>query len=310
MVSRRYITAGLFVALAAIWGSSFVATRVALSEFTPILLAAFRFDIAAVIMTSYAAATTPRWIPTTHREWSTVIIGGVLFIAVHHAFLFAGQQYVTSAVAAVVICLDPILAAVFGRVLLPEERLSRIGLIGLGFGVLGVSIIADLSSNVLRGTETIGILLVFVSAAAFAFGAVITRRRRTDLSIQSMQAWMMIIGAVVLHGIAFLSPKETIAALSWSWSALAGLVYLAVIAAGVGYFLYFELLSRVGAIELNLVAYATPVFAAPSGWLVLGEQVHIQTLAGFISIVIGFVLVKRHALKTEVSKLRNQVTKQ
>lgn len=119
---------------------------------------------------------------------------------------------------------------------------------------------------------------------------------------------MMIIGAVVLHSIAFLSPKETIATLTWSWSALVGLVYLAVIAAGVGYFLYFELLSRVGAIELNLVAYATPVFAAPSGWLVLGEQVHVQTLAGFTSIVIGFALVKRHALKTEMDNIRDQLT--
>mgnify|MGYP006896933222 CR=1 FL=1 len=51
------------------------------------------------------------------------------------------------------------------------------------------------------------------------------------------------------------------------------------------YLLYFELLCRFGAIELNPVAYATPVFAAPSGGFVLGKHVHVQPFAGFTNIV-------------------------
>jgi probable blue pigment (indigoidine) exporter len=80
-----------------------------------------------------------------------------------------------------------------------------------------------------------------------------------------------------------------------------------VVAAGVGYFLYFELLARVGAIEINLVAYATPLFAAGGGWLLLGEQLQLQTVTGFGIIVVGFVLIKREALRQEVLRYQGRV---
>jgi drug/metabolite transporter (DMT)-like permease len=112
-----------------------------------------------------------------------------------------------------------------------------------------------------------------------------------------MQAWMMLIGAPLLHVAALVLPGEELAAVTWSWSALAGLAYLAIVAAGVGYFLYFGLLDRVGAIEINLVAYATPIFAAVGGWFVLGDQIHSHTVVGFSVIVIGFTIIKRRALR-------------
>ncbi|WP_328821276.1 DMT family transporter [Natronorubrum halalkaliphilum] len=306
MASTRYTTVGLFVLLAAIWGLSFVAARAALADVSPVLLAALRFDIAALLLFGYAAVTTTRLVPANRREWSTVAIGGFLFIALHHALLFAGQQYVTSAVAAVVICLDPILAAGFARVLLPQERLSWVGGVGLLLGVVGVGIIARPSPDAALRADVVGVVLVFLAAAAFALGAVVTRRARTgtDFPAQSMQAWMMLIGAVMLHAGAIVLPGEEFVAITWSWSVVAGLGYLAVIAAGVGYFLYFELLERLGAIEINLVAYVTPIFAAIGGWLALGEQLQAQVVAGFGVILVGFVLVKRQALRAELDKYR------
>lgn len=303
MVSARHTTAALFAALAAIWGLSFVAARVALTDISPVLLAAFRFDVAALLMLGYAVLTTKNWVPSKRCEWITVLLGGLFSIALHHALLFAGQQHTTSAVAAIIICLDPILAAAFARFLLPEEDLTRFGGLGLLLGVVGVGVIARLSPGAVLQTDVTGILLVFLAAAAFAFGAVVTRRYRTEFPVQSMQAWMMVIGAPMLHVAAFVLPSEELTAVTWSWTALAGLGYLAVVAAGIGYFLYFELLDRVGAIEINLVAYATPVFAAIGGWLVLGEQIQPSTIVGFSLILVGFAIVKRHALKTELKRI-------
>lgn len=118
-----------------------------------------------------------------------------LFVAAHHALLFAGQQYVTSAVAAVVISLDPVLATAFAALLLPGERLSGVGVVGLLLGLGGVAIIAGLSPGALLEADVAGVGLVFLSAAAFALGAVLTRRLRTGLPARSMQAWMMLVGA-------------------------------------------------------------------------------------------------------------------
>jgi drug/metabolite transporter (DMT)-like permease len=164
-------------------------------------------------------------------------------------------------------------------------------------GVTGVGIIAGPARDAVLQTDVFGVILVFIAATTFALGAVITRRLRAGLPVQSMQAWMMLIGAPLLHVAAFVLPGERMAAVTWSWPALAGLAYLAIVAAGVGYFLYFELLDRVGAIEISLVAYATPIFAAIGGWLALGEQIHSHTIIGFSVIVIGFIIIKRRALR-------------
>lgn len=297
MVSSRITTVVLFFVLAAIWGLSFVAARAALRDISPVLLAAFRFDIAAFLMLSYAILTTSNWFPSTQDEWVTVLFGGILSIALHHTLLFIGQQHVTSAVAAIVMSLDPLIAAVFARFLLSQKQLSPLGGLGLLLGIAGVGLIGGLSPDAVSKTDIVGIVLIFFAAVAFALGAVVTQRLHSGFPVQSMQAWMMVVGAPLLHGTAFVLPGEELAAVTWSWTAIVGFGYLAIIAAGLGYFLYFELLNRVGAIEINLIAYATPIFAAVGGWVMLGEPIQPRSILGFGIIVIGFAIIKRNALR-------------
>lgn len=303
----RYTTTGLFCLLAAVWGGSFVAARAALPFIPPVALAALRFYFAGVLMLGYAVVTTDRWRPRTPSDGLVIALGGLLFVAAHHALLFAGQQYVTSAVAAVTISLDPVLAAGFSRIFLPDERLSPLGFLGLCLGIVGVGIIAAPNPENLLSSDLIGVVLVFLSAAVFALGAVLTRRYRTDLPVQSMQAWMMLVGAPVLHISVFIIQAEQFAAVQWTPTAILGLGYLSIVAAGVGYLIYFELLDRLGPIEINLVGYVAPIFAAIGGWLFLGETVTLRTVGGFLAIVMGFVLIKRKVLWEERLRLKNMV---
>ena len=300
----RYHTAGLFVLLSALWGFSFVAARAALPYIPPVPLAALRFDIVAVVMVTYATSTTDRWYPQTRQEWWSIVVGGALFVAAHHALLFAGQQYVTSAVAGVVVSLDPILAAGLTWLLLADERPDRLGIVGLVFGLLGVAIIANPGVESVDATTMLGVGLVFLSAAAFALGAVLTRRFRTDLPVQTMQAWMMVVGAPLLHLVAVVLPTPGLEAIEWTTPALLGLAYLALIAGAGGYLLYFVLLDRIGPVEVNLIGYAAPVFAAIGGWVVLGETIALRTVLGFVVITAGFGLVKHEALAAELGRLQ------
>ena len=88
-----------------------------------------------------------------------------------------------------------------------------------------------------------------------------------------------------------------------SIEALSAILYLAVFASAIGYFIYFDLLDRLGAIEINLVSYAAPVFAAVSGWLVLDETLDLLSVVGFFGIFGGFLLLKRDAIREELSIL-------
>jgi probable blue pigment (indigoidine) exporter len=296
---------GLFVLLAAVWGTSYMVAKVALAFIPPVLLAAFRYDLAGGLVLGYAIVKTDQWYPRRRTEWGEVLVGGTLLIAAHFAFLFSGQQYLTSAVAAVITSLIPVLTPLFAWPLLPEERIGSTGVIGILLGFLGVGLIARPASNQLLTSNMLGIVLVFLSAVSFSLGAVLTRRFHTTLPIETMQAWMMLAGAVILHGVSIALPSTSFDHVEWTMTTVLALAYLAIIAGAGGFLIYFDLLDRLGAVEINLIDYVLPIFAAASGWLVLNEQIRLNTIFGFLFIFTGFILIKRRAIAAEFGRVRN-----
>ncbi|MBP1923302.1 drug/metabolite transporter (DMT)-like permease [Halorubrum alkaliphilum] len=299
----RYRTVGAFLALAAIWGSAFMAINAGLAYFPPVLFAALRFDVAGVVMLAYAFYAADDPIPRGRDEWSVVVVGAVLIIAAYHAFLFLGESdpAVTSAVAAVIVSLSPVLTTVFARAFLPSERLTVVGVIGLLIGLLGAVVLAAPDPSNLTGGGTGAKFLVFLAAAAFALGSVLTRALDSGMEIETMEAWSMLFGAGLTH-LAAVALGESAADIVWTTEAVLALAYLAIVASGIGFLIYFELLDRLGPIEINLVSYVAPVFAALSGWIVLNEGITETTVVGFLLICAGFAVVKRSAIREELRR--------
>jgi len=299
----RFRNAILFVALAVAWGSAFTAIKVGLEFFPPVLFAAFRYDLAGLLMLGYAGYATDRWRPRTREEWLLVAIGGTFMIAAYHAFLFVGEQGTTSAAAAIIVSLSPILTTGFARAVLPDERLTAVGIVGLLLGFVGVGVLSNPDPNNLLDTRTVSLFLVFLAAASFALGSVLTRRVTGELPIETMEAWSMLLGAALMHGVS-LSIAESVSELQWTGEAILALLYLVVVASALGFLIYFDLLNRLGPIEINLVSYAAPVVAALTGLVFLNETPTVYTLIGFVLILAGFALLKRNALRDEVGRLR------
>lgn len=111
----------------------------------------------------------------------------------------------------------------------------------------------------------------------------------------------MLGGAAIMHAVSYLLPGESFGDVAWTADAVVALCYLSVVASALGFLLYFELLERLGPVEINLVSYVAPVVAAVVGWALLGEVIDAGTTAGFLAIVVGFALVKRRAIARELS---------
>ncbi|WP_135823498.1 DMT family transporter [Halorussus ruber] len=296
----------LFVALAALWGVAFMAIKAGLAFFPPVLFAAIRYDIAAVIMILYAAYVTDNWIPRTRSDWTAATVDGLFLVGAYNVFVFLGELHVTSAVAAIIVSLNPVLSTVFSRVILPDERLTVLGLFGLlvGFGGVGLVSNPDLA-NLFTG-DTLGKLLMLLAAASFAFGSVFVQLIDDELSTEGTTGWACLVGAVMLHATS-LGLGESFGSIEWTVQGITALAYLVVGSSAVGYFIYFDLLDRLGPIEINLVSYVAPVFAAVSGWLVLDEQIGSVTIGGFVLIFVGFVLIKREAIAEEFPRMQRSV---
>ncbi|MFB6233094.1 MAG: DMT family transporter, partial [Haloarculaceae archaeon] len=238
----------------------------------------------------------------SREEWVLVGIGGSLMIAAYHSFLFVGEQGTTSAAAAIIVSLSPILTTGFARAFLPDERLTLVGTVGLLVGFVGVGVLSNPDPSNLLNTRTVSLFLVFVAAAAFALGSVLTRRVDGELPIETMEAWSMLVGAALMHA-ASLGLAESPSDVRWTPEAVLALLYLVVVASAVGFLIYFDLLERLGPIEINLVSYAAPVAAAVTGLVFLGETPTVHTVTGFVLILVGFVLLKRRAIRDEFDRL-------
>ena len=292
---------GLFLLLSFLWGTSFMAIKLGVEFMPPVLFAAVRYDIAGVLMLGYVAATAGEWRPRSRADWLTVLVGATLIIALYNAFLFIGQQGVTSGVGAILIGMNPILATGFSRVLLPQEQFGGIETVGLLLGFLGVGLVAFPESTSSLAADLVAPAFVLSAAGCVAFGSVAIQRIDSDIGTEGMVAWSTAVGALLLHVMSAGRPAESVADVTVTPVAVVSVVYLAVFASAVGYVIYFELLDRLGAIEINLVSYSVPVFATLSGWLVLDESLDTAAVAGFVVIFVGFLLLKQGLIRDRLS---------
>jgi drug/metabolite transporter (DMT)-like permease len=302
----RYRLLGLFLTLAFVWGASFVATKAALAYVPPVTLAAVRFDLSALLLFGYAALTTARedWLPRRRADWYVVGVGGLLTVGAHNALLFAGQQYVASAVAAVLLGLIPVITPVLARVFAPTERLGAVAALGVLVCFVGVVVIADPTPESLAESGLVGVAFVAASALVFALGAVLLSGTDPTVPLVPRQAWTMLVGALGLHLATVAFPGQPFFPPRLPGEALFALAYLAVVAGAGGFLLYFYLLETIGPVEVGFVEYVTPLSAALVGWLWLDEGLAATTVVGFVCILAGFLLVKREAIRAELRRVR------
>ena len=287
-----------FVLLSVLWGFSFPAIEIGLDHLDPVLFAAFRYDLAGVLLVSYVGVTRGTdALPRTRRDLAAVLAGG-LFMISPNALLFVGQGSVASSVSALLQSFVPVATALFAFVLLPEERLSTAGAVGVLLGFVGVSLIAQPDPSNLRGGDTLGRLLILCQVVLIALGGVLVRYLDTDLSGATLAGWSMTVGAPVLH-LASLRLGEPFAFPTVP-TAIGSIVYLGVFSTAVAFVIYFTLLSRHGATQASLVSYLVPVVATVAGVVAFGESFGAPTAVGFLVVFAGFVLLERRSIRALV----------
>lgn len=289
-------TAAMFAALAAFWGTSFVAIQAGVPHFPPLLFAALRYAVAGGVVLAYAALTTDRWLPRTRDDWLSAAVGGLLVIAVYHGLLYLGERHVPGAIAAIVVSTSPVVTAVAASAVLDDASVGPLELVGFALGLLGVVVVAAPGAGGLAATGVVPVLLVFGSAVAFSLGGVLTRPFETSVPLRTTQAWTMLVGAAVLFAGAAVR-GESVAAIEWTPTAVASLAYLTFVSGVVAFLIYFALLDRAGPGTVHLVSYLEPVVATVVSAVALGDVVAPTALAGFAAVFAGFAVVERDRLR-------------
>jgi len=276
------------MALAAIWGWSFLFIKVAGRGMTPFTVAAARTALGALVVLVWGRARGLR-LPRSRREWWPLAVLGVTYSALPFTLLAWGEQRTTSALAAVCNAATPLFTSVAAAALL-GERLRPSQRWGLVVGFLGVAVAAGLASRDLRHSSTTGALAAVGAAACYGFGYAYARRRVSGVHPLTVSAGQLIVATAAAAPLAAAGSASS--GIHLTSTRVAAIVLLGAFGTGVGFVINYRAIADIGPTRTSLATYLVPVVAICVGVLFLGESFSWRLILGGAVIVGGIALVQ------------------
>lgn len=268
--------------LAAIWGASFLFTRVSAPEFGPIAFTSVRIGLAA-------AALLPILFMKNHWGILRENLGLISFVALlNSAFPFMLLAYTTlylsAGVTSVLNSFVPIFSAVIAHFYL-KDHLSQKQTLGLLIGIIGVMIL--MSDKLAWGNNTIlPLCTAFLSGLSYAVGANITKRNLSHVPPRLLAASSMFTaGAMMLPFGAFYWPAQMPSNEAWL-----SIIAVALLSTAFAYLIFFWLLKEIGPTRTVSVTLIIPIFGVAWGALFLHEPITLSIILGTVVILIGAYL--------------------
>lgn len=265
-----------------IWGSTYLASAIALESYPPFMLIAMRLLVSiAILLPSIKWRKAAR--PSTRQVFNAAVTGALMFGGGAGLVALAQDLGVASGLTSLAVAAVPVWAVLFAAFF--GHRPGRLELIGLVIGIGGVAIL-----NMENGMQAqpLGAIILIIGPMAWAFGAVMTNR----LSVPSGRmgiALQMTGGLMALALISLLRGEEFPAAAAFS--ATAALAYLALFGTLVSFSAYMYLVRTVRPALANSYAYVNPAIALFLGVWLLSEPISAVGILAMTVIVAGVILV-------------------
>jgi len=275
------------LALAALWGASFLFMRVSAPEFGPMALAALRclgaalFLLPLLLWRGEGAALRAHW---RAIAWLGVVNSALPFVLYGVALLA-----INAGLSAIFNAATPLWAAAIAALWL-HERLGPMRLLGLAIGLLGVIGLAwdkaGLRANEHGVSAALAIVACLAATLLYGYGANYAKKRLAGVSSMAMATGSQLSAALLLAVPAWAErPAAMPSATAW-----VSLGLLALLCTGVAYILYFRLIAHIGATSASAVTFLIPVFAAAFGWWLLDERLSASMVIGGAVILVGTAL--------------------
>lgn len=277
----------LILLLSVIWGGSFFFIKITLADYQPLTIVWGRVTIAAMLLLIWVYLSGQK-MPRSAQLWREFSIMGLLNNLIPFCLIVWAETQIDSSLAAIVNATTPIFTVILANFLTQDERLTLNRSIGIGLGICGVVVLVGFS--VLRGLSLHDLGQFASLAASFSYGcASVYGRRFKAVPSLVTAAGTLTTASLLLLPIAFLVEKPW--TVQPTMSSIAALAALGLICTGVAYFLYFLILSRVGATYVSLVTFLVPISALLLGILVLGERLALNSLIGMALIFAGLAAI-------------------
>lgn len=284
--------AATFIAVYLIWGSTYLAIRIAIETLPPIPMAGLRHLLAGSILYVWAR-TKLRADPPTGEEWRNAAALGLMMLVLANGSTTWAEQFVPSGLTALIVCTSALWLVLLNWLWLDGDRPSGRVVTGLLAGFLGVAFLVV--PGRLAGGEhvnLVGAAALTVSALSWAVGSLHAMRLPRPRAPSLAVGMQMLTAGAVLVAIAWLTGdvgRLLVGAVSLR--SVAAFLYLTVFGSLVAYSAYFWLLRATTPARISTISYVNPLVAVMLGWVSGDEPVTARTAVAAAVILLSVVLI-------------------
>ena len=266
--------------LAAIWGASFLFTRIASPVLGPVWLIEFRVLLAGLILLFFAIKLG--LIEEIRRKIKPLFIVGCINSAIPFLLFSYASLSLPAGFTSILNATAPLFGTIVSFVWL-KERLTISGIIGFALGFAGVIVLVGWKTVSITQSFTLAVIAGLVAALLYALAAPYTRKHLSDVSAFTIATGSQLSAAlIILPFIPFTIPA-TIPTIEVIFAVMA----LGSFCTALAYILYFRLIRNIGVTKALTVTYLIPIFAMLWGMFFLNEPITLPMILGCFLIFLG-----------------------
>jgi len=302
MPSKAVIYGKVLFAVVA-WGASFIATKIALQDISPVTVVWLRFAMGVVILGAAVILRNQFSLPSL-KEIAYFALLGFIGITFHQWLQSTGLLTAQASTTAWIVATTPVFMALLGWLILKEKLgwLRSAGIALAGLGVLLVVSKGDLAAVSAGKFGAPGDFLILISAPNWALFSALSRYGLQRHPAARMMFYVMFTGWLFTTGLFLAGPGiADIGRLSVNgWI---GVIFLGVCCSGLAYIFWYDALQSIPTAQLGSFLYLEPLVAVVVAAILLGEALLWASLVGGAIILLGVWIVNRPAVPTARASL-------
>lgn len=268
-----------------IWSSAFSSARVIVSNAPPLGALSLRFFLSGIIALIIAIWLRQNFKLTKNQLQATIIFG-LCQNTIYLGLNFVAMQWIEASLAAIIASSMPLLVALLGWLFL-GQRLSIIGVAGLGIGFLGVTLIMGFRLN--TGISELGLIYCVLGAVALSTATLAVRNTNSEGNLMVIVGYQMLIGGASLSIFSIMLETYIIV---FNWTLLVAFVYTTLVPGLIATVIWFWLVNEIGAVKAATFHFLNPLFGVSSAAVVLNEPLGVYDYLGVFIVTIGILLVQ------------------
>ena len=273
-----------------IWGTTYLAIKIALETIPPFLMGGIRYVVAGLMLAAVLVVRGRRLPP--RPAWGGIAVMGFFMLTLGNGGVVWGEQYVPSGLTAVLIATSPFWMVSVDAMVSGGGALSARRWVGLAVGFAGIVALVwpDITAGGAIGRNFAwGVVALQIACAGWAVGSAYTRRHVMAGDVLGAAALQMITGGalMLLLGTAMGEWPDL-----WLNARTATmLVYLTLVGSVIAFAAYSYALRHMDVAIVSLYTYVNPVIAVALGALILGEPFDLRMALAAGVIALGIVIV-------------------